>query len=320
MDSYKGNGPVKALLLCLVVLLPLLCSGCEERQGYINFNKVQKNTVASEEAKPTENGQHPLRIAFASVMSPRETRASYQEMVAYISRNLNQPAVLIQRKTYEELNMLMAGGEADIAFFSTGAYVAYNGMTPIEVLAMVQTDGTIFYNAYIIVQADSDITDVSQLRGKTFAFTDPLSYSGRLAVDYMLWDDYNTNAENFFRRCFYTYNHDKSLWAVANKLADGAGVDSQIYDFAQRTNPEMTRKVRIIKTFQSTPTGPVVMRSDLPEDLKAKLQAVFYQMSEEPELAKAMQRVVIDKFIAPQPQLYEELRAKYKHREKLAGD
>ena len=77
--------------------------------------------------------------------------------------------------------------------------------------------------------ADSDINSVSQLRNKTFAFTDPLSYSGRLAIDYMLWDDFGTTSAQFFHKCFYTYNHDKSIWAVTNKLADGAGIDSQIY-------------------------------------------------------------------------------------------
>ena len=318
MCSYKGQSPVKLIFAALLVLMvALLCSGCDKIQGYIDFDKVQKNTAVSPE-QPAVNGQHPLRIAFASVMSPKETRASYQEMVEYISKQLGQPAILIQRKTYEELNMLMAGGEADIAFFSTGAYVAYHGMTPIEQLAMVQTDGTIFYQAYLIVQADSDIYDFSQLRGKTFAFTDPLSYSGRLAIDYMLLDDYHTNAESFFQRCFYTYNHDKSLWAVANKLADGAGIDSQIYDFAKKTNPEMTKNVRIIKTIQSAPSGPVVMRKDLPEATKRRLQEIFYQMSEVPALEKAMQSVMIERFQPPEPHLYDELRSKYNQREKLA--
>ena len=117
MCSYKGQSPVKLIFAALLVLMvALLCSGCDKIQGYIDFDKVQKNTAVSPE-QPAVNGQHPLRIAFASVMSPKETRASYQEMVEYISKQLGQPAILIQRKTYEELNMLMAGGEADIAFF-----------------------------------------------------------------------------------------------------------------------------------------------------------------------------------------------------------
>ena len=49
-----------------------------------------------------------------------------------MSRQLDQPVVLIQKKTYEELNVLLANGEADIAFLSTGAYISYKGAYPIE--------------------------------------------------------------------------------------------------------------------------------------------------------------------------------------------
>lgn len=302
--------------IVLIVLFCLLCSGCEKVAGDIDFTSVQANT---REGEVEGISQKPLRIAFASVISPIETRKSYQEMVNYISHEMGQPAVLIQRKTYEELNMLLAGGEADVAFVSTGAYTSYNGLIPLELLAMVQTDGTVLYQAYFIVNAESDITDFSQLKGHTFAFTDPLSYSGRLAVDYKLMEEYGLTPETFFSRCFYTYNHDKSLWAVVNKLADGAGIDSQVYDFAKKTDPDIDKKIRIIGIMAPTPTGPVVMRQDLPVETKHRLQEIFFHMDEDPEMARAMQKVIIDKFVAPVPEYYDELKSKYKQREKLPG-
>lgn len=300
----------------------MLCGGCEQTQGNIDFASRQappqeKSGGVAAGAGGSRDREAPLRIAFASVISPIETRKSYQKMVDYIAEKLGRPAVLVQRKTYEELNMLLAGGEADIAFISTGAYTSYNGMIPLELLAMVQTDGTVFYKAYFIVNADSNITSFSQLRGRTFAFTDPLSYSGRLAVDYMLMDEYRTTPEKFFQRCFYTYSHDKSLWAVENKLADGAGIDSQIYDYAKKHDGELDEKIRIIGVMEPTPTGPVVMRQDLPRDIKQKLQEIFFHMDENPAMAGAMKQVIIDKFVTPRPEVYDGLRRKYKQRERL---
>lgn len=300
-----------------LLLLCMLCTGCESMDGNIDFGKSQEMQPI-EQDNAAKAGQ-PLRIAFASVISPIETRKSYQEMVQYIAKKLGRPAVLIQRKTYEELNMLLGAGEADVAFVSTGAYTSYNGMMPLELLAMVQTDNTVFYQAYIIVRSDSDIYDVGQLRGKTFAFTDPLSYSGRLAIDYMLLDDFGTTPEQFFHKCFYTFNHDKSIWAVINKLADGAGIDSQIYYFAQKSDPEIDQKIRIIRIMPPTPTGPVVMRQDLPQDVKDRLREIFFHMDEEPELANAMHQAIIDKFVAPMPDAYDELKRKYQQKEKLPG-
>ncbi|WP_405738719.1 phosphate/phosphite/phosphonate ABC transporter substrate-binding protein [Anaerovibrio slackiae] len=306
----------------LIFSLCLFCGGCEQRQGEIDFTSTKENSQGQEAGNGMEAGglkgrEAPLRIAFASVISPIETRKSYQKMVDYIAGELGRPAVLVQRKTYEELNMLLAGGEADIAFISTGAYTSYNGMIPLELLAMVQTDGTVFYKAYFIVNADSNITTFSQLRGRTFAFTDPLSYSGRLAVDYMLMEEYQATPEKFFQRCFYTYSHDRSLWAVENKLADGAGIDSQIYDYARKNDSRLEEKIRIIGVMKPTPTGPVVMRQDLPTETKQRLQEIFFHMDENPEMAEVMRQVIIDKFVSPQPEVYDELKRKYKQREKL---
>lgn len=310
----------------LIFSLCLLCGGCEQKQGHIDFTSTQDSyeekgagsgTGTGAEAGGSKGKEAPLRIAFASVISPIETRKSYQKMVDYIARELGRPAVLVQRKTYEELNMLLAGGEADVAFISTGAYTSYNGMIPLELLAMVQTDGTVFYRAYFIVNADSNITAFSQLRGRTFAFTDPLSYSGRLAVDYMLMDEYQATSEQFFQRCFYTYSHDKSLWAVENKLADGAGIDSQIYDYAKKRDSKLDEKIRIIGELKQTPTGPVVMRQDLPLESKQQLQEIFFHMDENPDMAEVMRQVIIDKFVPPMPDVYNELKSKYRQREGL---
>ena len=130
-------------------------------------------------------------------------------------------------------------------------------------------------------------------------------------------EDYQATPEKFFQRCFYTYSHDKSLWAVENKLADGAGIDSQIYDYARKNDSRLEEKIRIIGVMKPTPTGPVVMRQDLPTETKQRLQEIFFHMDENPEMAEVMRQVIIDKFVSPQPEVYDELKRKYKQREKL---
>ena len=126
--------------------------------------------------------------------------------------------------------MMLAGGEADIAFLSTGAYLSYHGIEPLDLVAVPQMEGQTSYKTYLVVPADSEAVSIKGLKGGTFAFTDPQSNSGRMAVDEILRAE-NVTPEQFFKRYFYTYNHDKSLLAVANHLADGAAVDSFIYDF-----------------------------------------------------------------------------------------
>ena len=169
----------KKRVLLLLAALALLFAGCGDEKGFIDFARH-----AAAPAAPA--AERPLVIAFAPVMSPEETRRPYERMTAYLAEKLGRPVTMVQKRGAAELDQLVAAGEADVAFLSTGAYTAYRGHEPIELLAMVETKGTILYRTFVIVAADSEIEDFASLKGRVFAFVDPLSHSGRLAVDYRL--------------------------------------------------------------------------------------------------------------------------------------
>ncbi len=294
-------------LLLTVLFCVLSLTGCSKPNDYIDFNK---NQAMIQEDEVPEKEQRPLVIAVAAVISPQETIECYRLLAQRISAVTGHPAVLIQRKTYAEINKLLSNGEADMAFLSTGSYVSYHGLYEIEILAMAALDDEFLYRPYIIVHKDSDIHSFEDLAGKTFAFTDPLSFSGHLIIEDMLFSQ-GTNSERYFKRYFYTYNHDKSIWAVANHVADAASIDSQIYDYAKIQTPELTDNIRIISVLESAPTGPVVVRKDLPAEQIAQLRQIFLEMNADPESAKAMKKLMIDRFITPQPERYIPLKKIY---------
>ena len=114
-------------LLLLGLLLAFFCTGCTSVQGRIDFSREQPLADDGTAAEESEDSR-PLRVAFASVISPRDTREPYQKIVDVLSEEMQRPVVLLQRKTYEELNQLVADGEVDVAFLSTGSYAAYLGL------------------------------------------------------------------------------------------------------------------------------------------------------------------------------------------------
>ncbi len=308
--STRGAGAL--LFAALFVVLALLTAGCGEEKGFIDFSRR-----AAAPAAPA--GEQPLVIAFAPVMSPEATRQPYERMVAYIAEKLGRPVTMVQKRGAAELDQLVAAGEADVAFLSTGAYTAYRGQEPIELLAMVETKGTILYRTFVIVSADSRIEDFAALKGRVFAFVDPLSHSGRLAVDYRLLEE-GLTPEQYFSRTFYTYHHDKSIWAVANHLADGASIDNQIYEHMLQTNPQLAEKVRIIDELAVAPTGPVVVRQNLAAAEKEQLRRIFYEMADDETMRPVLQSAVIDRFVPPEGALYEPLRQKFLAHERLLGE
>ena len=297
----------KLLLIMLVSAGMLLIAGCNNTQGvYINFERSQP-LVNNQQSN--DEDQRPLRIAVATVISPNETIEYYRNIARYISKQIGRPAVLVQRKTYEELNMLMSNGEADIAFMSTGAYSAYRGLTEIELLAMVEYDNSTFYDMQIIVHKDSNYNSLDDLQGKSFAFTDPLSYSGHMAVLQLLKEK-DTRPEKYFGRYIYTYSHDKSIWAVANKAADAASIDSMIIKYGW-ANKELLDKIRVIKTMGPNPTGPVAVRGKLNHEQKEQLRQVFLNMHKDAQIMPSLQGLLIDCFVMPDSDYYRPLQKIY---------
>ncbi len=294
--------------IMIVLSLGFLIVGCQNRPTqYIDFSRPLEYVPLGDK---DESEQGPILIALASVMSPYETIGYYRTIAEHISRAMGRKVILIQRKTYAEVNMLLANGDVDIAFLSTGAYSSYQGMNEIELLVMAEHLNNSFYTADVIVHKDSALYTMEDLRGKVFAFTDPLSYSGHMVINEYLKQD-NIVPESFFKRYFYTYNHDKSLWAVANKLADAASLDSQIYEYAKAKNPELVENVRIITSIGPAPTGPVVISKKLRPEQKEQLRNVFLQMNHDPHTFEALQGLVIDRFVMPNPELYEPIRKLY---------
>ncbi len=293
---------VAAVLLCLAQG----CSGDNER--YVDFSRTAPAGVQGGGKAPA--GQRPLRLAVASVSSPGETINSLRTIAEALANRIGRQIVLVQRKTYAEVNLLLANDDADIAFVSTGAYSAYRGQAPIEVLVMTEFQGSATYDAQLIVPSDSPARSLADLQGKVFAFTDPLSFSGHMAVmDALL--RLGSAPERHFSRYFYTASHDRAIQAVANRIADGASIDNQILDVAIQKQPELAAKVRVVATLGVNPSGPVVAAAGLDPRLKDALRDILLDLHRDPAQAEALHTLAISRFTPPVPGAYDALRVLY---------
>ena len=272
----------------LFILLTPLFFGCAPQQpyevvGYVNLKDLQPIQVPTQEVLP-------LRVAVASIVSPKGTVQSYEPLLDYLESQLHRPVELIQRRTYLETNELIAAGKVDLAFVCTSAYVAGHDSFGMELLAAPQVNGETVYYSLLIVPSESTSQSMADLQDKKFAFTDPISLSGRMYPTYMV-QQLGFNPESFFSQTFFTYSHDEAIRAVANKLADGAAVDSLVYDFAIARDPELAQKVRVI--HRSPPFGipPVVVSPKLDPNLKLELQKVLLGMADTTEGRKALESI-----------------------------
>ena len=65
-----------------------------------------------------------------------------------------------------EINQLLAKGDADVAFLSSGAYMVYGKKEDVRLLAMPERNGANYYFSYVIVPRASSVTSLMELRGR----------------------------------------------------------------------------------------------------------------------------------------------------------
>lgn len=292
------------MVMCLGLLVFLL-AGCEggqqekaEQEGLVRLDKLQQLPAGQ-----ADQDSQSLRVGVAAILSPQGTAQSYQPLIDYLSRKTGKPAILVQRKTYQELNDLLARNVVDLGFICTGAYVegVRNGI--MSLLVVPRINGKITYRSFFIVPAASEAREFTDLRGKVFAFTDPLSNTG-YRYPLSLLQGMGQQPETFFGRTIFTYSHDRSIAAVMEGLADGASVDSLVYEFAGKRNPEIFSRMRVIWESPEFGIPPVVVPRSIPPAQKAVLKELLLGMHRDAEGEKALAVFGVERFEEPPPGLY----------------
>lgn len=247
-----------------------------------------------------------VRFAVAPVLSPRATLDNYEAFAAYLGDRLGRPVDLVQGKSYAEINALVRSGDVSLALVCSGAFVAGRREFGMQALAVPMVNGEKTYRSYLIVPSSSPARTWDDLRNKTFAFTDPLSNSGRLVPVYVLSQKGET-PERFFKDFIFTYSHDKSIEAVAEGLVDGAAVDSLVYDFVVEREPTLASRTRIV--WKSPPYGinPIVVHPNVSLALRQQLAGILLGMSNDPRGREVLARLGVDEFVRPDESAYDSI-------------
>jgi len=249
------------------------------------------------------SGSDIVVFAISPMASPVSTLSGYGNFIEYLSEKTGMSIVLKQRRKYAEINALLKEGTAQFAYTCTGAYLSGRNEFGLEVLAVPVIEGRTTYNSYIVVNKESNINKFDQLKDKVFAFTDPLSLSGRIYPLYLL-EEMNTTEDTYFKKTFFTSSHEKSIESVAFGLADGAAVDSLIFEDMQRMKSPAADRVRIIQVSPPYGIPPIVVSPDTDKSEKQRLLSALLKMKDDPQGRAILKGMNTDKFILPNPAIY----------------
>jgi phosphonate transport system substrate-binding protein len=285
----------RALLLSLAAVLAAAC----DNGGFTP--PAEPEVIRLDQLEPLPaymRGNQPevFKIAIAAVLSPKGNVSHYRPLAEYFEQALDRPVRLVQRRNYQEINDLLAMGGVDVAFVCTGAYLKDQDV--MDLLVVPRINGKTTYRALIIVNAASSLRSFEELRGKTFAFTDPLSNTGYLYPTSRL-EEMGERSEHFFAKTIFTYGHDRSIYAVMRGLVDAASVDHLVYDNVLAGDKTVGTQTRTILESGEFGIPPVVVPAGTPPAQKEQLKAFFLHMHEDATGAAVLNDLGIDRFVEP---------------------
>ena len=291
-------------LAALTLSLPIaLLSGCDAPATAT----IDTSERVELPAKNDSLGRKPLRVAVGAMITPKAGFAYYRDLLDHVGASVGMPVEFIDRKTYAETNQMLAAGNVDVAFVCGRPYVDGYEDFGLELLVAPQVGQKSVYYSYIIVDKNSDITELDQLEGRKFAFTDPHSNSGALAPTYLLQQK-GRQPENFFAEILYSYGHDKSIEAVALGVVDGAAVDSLIWEYEQKFSPQYSQKTRVIEVSEPYGIPPVTVIPNLDPILKGQLRGTFLSLHKRAEGRKILESMGIERFVTIEDSAYDSIR------------
>ncbi len=301
-SKFKNNLFRLGLIISAGLSLLYAC-GAETNVRVVDFEK----TVSVERPKSPVPESTQLKVAVAAIISPKETFIYYRQLLDYIGQKLSRDIEFIQRKTYGEINALLAKGQIDLAFICSGPYVVGKEKYGFQLVATPEVQNSHFYHSYLIVNKTSAFQTLEDLRGRVFAFSDPDSNTGKLVPTYWL-RQLGERPDTFFNKTIYTYSHDNSILAVAKALVDGAAVDGLIWEYYHQKNPIFTSKTRIIRKSEPYGIPPIVASNTSAPELMTKIRGLLFSMHADPEGQAILKELMIDKFIAAQDKWYDSIR------------
>ena len=189
---------------------------------------------------------------------------------------------LYQATDYSGVMNALIAGQIHLAWLSGFSYCqtysdSKGGVEPLVAAAAI--DGTMGYNAVVVVRTDSPYKTIEDLKGKVVARTDPLSGSGYL-IPTAAFRAMGKPVDEYYKSPL-SGGHVQSVLGVLKGTYDAAFTWTSKNDgfgnLRQMMNKGLLKRedIRVIWTSDPLPSPPVVIRKDVPADMRADLLKLF---------------------------------------------
>ncbi|MFT8243403.1 phosphate/phosphite/phosphonate ABC transporter substrate-binding protein [Roseomonas sp. BN140053] len=248
-----------------------------------------------------------LRIGISGGENEADRLGRYDGYRRLLEDTFQVPVRLYPAADFAGVGQAFAAGQIEVAQMGAAAFagVWLDLLGAVEPLvAAEEEDGSLGYVAVMVVRADSGITDLAGMRGRSLAWADPNSTSGYFAPRAALrLLGIPTESGPYFSRTGFGGGHEQAVVAVLGRQYDAcctwsspqgdpargfnrgnlrAMVDKGLLDM---------RDLRVIWQSGIIPTGPIACRANLPDAFKEDLRRFLLALpAAHPEIYRQIER------------------------------
>lgn len=205
-----------------------------------------------------------------------------EPMVDYLAQEIGVPVEVVVTTDYSAAITSLKIGDCDMARLGPFSYILATTQTKCEPLvrAFKKKSMSDSYHSIIITRPDTGIQNLEDIRDRTFAFVDVASASGYL-VPMAMFTNAGIDPEKDFERVFFAGSHDAVWLAVKDGTVDAGATNDWRVNAAIDAGVLEQGELRIIATSDAIPHSPIVVRSDMDEELKKKIQDAWLNLPQE---------------------------------------
>lgn len=247
-------------------------------------------------------------LRFGTFLAPR-LLPMYEAISDAVGRRLGLTTEFVIETDYENC----AKDLNDVCFVCSLPYVMYEreGIAPsvpivAPILAGARYGGAPIYFSDVIVHRDSPIQSFLALRGRSWAYNEPMSQSGYGITRYHLLRLGHT--DGFFGSLVESGFHDASMAMVQRREVDGSAIDSQVLAVAMRDDDALRSDLRVVEALGPSTMKPVAVSKRLPIDVRTGIADALLDLHLDPSMHGPLGVGMIDRFTPVGPSSYDDIR------------
>lgn len=251
--------------------------------GSSDTTEADDTTAEEEEQMNFLNGE--INMNVSPSVAQEQLEAQYKPIKEHLSEEIGLPAEMRLANNYSAVIEALGSGTSDVA--ETGPFAAALGVSSDKADIILQRKGygSWTYVSIIVTNKDSDIESLSDLEGKTVAFSDRLSASGCLYPLYNLKTEGDLDVgdlpegsgSNADFEAVFAGGHPQAYETLVNGQADAAGMGG----FVQGIQDNFDDEARVIHKHEGLPRAPIVVSPELSNEEQQAVTDAFLDAPED---------------------------------------